>query len=569
MEVFRFLYHFQGARLRRFFQQQRLARVITATLFVGVLVGVGLALYAFFLSGLRFINEDPTVAPVVTYYAYELFIIVLALLTAGSSLVSAVFGLFRGRDDAWVLASPRYQILLVYRTWQVLIASLWPLVLLMLPFLLAVRQVFSLGIGGLLVAMLAVLLFTVLVVLVTVVLVLLLARLLAYLDPPGGRQVPLFRQLTGAIVFLALLVTGVTWYWLKSRVAHDFTTLVQLNDVSQGLAYVTGRFELLPSHLPAAVLYVVHYGYPVWAGASLVSIICIVGAAVCFLAAAAGWYLPLWQQMQEGVRGSKADGRVERKVVASSFIGMLGHRQSTVRTLLAKERLLIYRDRQQMLWFGFLLFIWFIQTALVSALGSHGRIAREAGSSVPQMVQALQFLLMSYFISTFVLRFVYPSFSLEARSAWIIASAPVDLKKLYTAKFLFFSTAFVVIGLAIGIFNSVLLGMPVITSGLIGVAFAVATVLLVSLGLALAAWYPNFESDDPQVLSTSLPALVFIFISFLYGGLGSLLLYRQLTGVDGVVWLLLLIVVSLGLIPVLVTAGSQAVGRLEFGRSSR
>jgi Zn-dependent protease with chaperone function len=53
---------------------------------------------------------------------------------------------------------------------------------------------------------------------------------------------------------------------------------------------------------------------------------------------------------------------------------------------------------------------------------------------------------------------------------------------------------------------------------------------LVTFGLGLGAIFPNFDSDDPEVISTSLPGLAFIFGSLFYGGVGAYLFYGFLMG---------------------------------------
>jgi hypothetical protein len=57
--------------------------------------------------------------------------------------------------------------------------------------------------------------------------------------------------------------------------------------------------------------------------------------------------------------------------------------------------------------------------------------------------------------------------------------------------------------------------------------------LLVAYGLGLGAIFPNYETNDPEQLSTSLPGLGFIFGSLAYGGYGTYLFYRLLAGGPG------------------------------------
>jgi ABC-2 type transport system permease protein len=194
-------------------------------------------------------------------------------------------------------------------------------------------------------------------------------------------------------------------------------------------------------------------------------------------------------------------------------------------------------------------------------------IAKHAADAVfsLQTIEALQYLTVVFFVSAFVLRFAFPSFSTEMKTAWIIGSAPVEYKKIFWAKFFFYSMIFVIIGLGVGWLNLSVLKLPVNVGALLFFYFFLAIMFVSVLGLALGAIYPNFETDDPQVLSTSLPGLGFIVASLLYGGLGAWLIYRSISfGLN--LYVLGYITISVLIMLWLLRKATRSLDKIEFAK---
>ena len=82
--------------------------------------------------------------------------------------------------------------------------------------------------------------------------------------------------------------------------------------------------------------------------------------------------------------------------------------------------------------------------------------------------------------------------------------------------------------------------------------FISVVIFIVTLGLSLGALFPNSETDDPEVISTSMPGLFFTAFALLYGALSDFMLYLTLT--KGFVSLLLLFSVFTLLISMILLA---------------
>jgi ABC-2 type transport system permease protein len=132
-----------------------------------------------------------------------------------------------------------------------------------------------------------------------------------------------------------------------------------------------------------------------------------------------------------------------------------------------------------------------------------------------------QFAVITYFVSMFVLRFAFPAFSSERRTAWILGAAPLDLSMVFTAKLRFFTILFSTLAVLFALLNTLLAPFSATLITALLLLLCIATLFLTTYGLSLGAIFPNFESDDPETLSTTMPGLGFIFGALLYGALGA------------------------------------------------
>jgi ABC-2 type transport system permease protein len=244
------------------------------------------------------------------------------------------------------------------------------------------------------------------------------------------------------------------------------------------------------------------------------------------LLTAIGWksadlFLPLWQKLQEGAPMVK-NGTTRQKTKSYLFPS------GPLKALFSKEMIISARNSKNILWFSFLFFIWLIQAGLNSVLSHNIRNYQIDANFNSSLVQAFQFITSVFFVTAFTLRFVFPAFSSERKTLWILGSAPLNQKKIFLAKFAFYSLFFCLIGLLIGCLN--IAGLPLTVSyvGLTLLLFITAILFIVAFGLSLGALFPNLETDDPGVISTSLSGLTFMTLSLVYGACGGLMIFIAL-----------------------------------------
>ncbi len=516
---------FQLRKIAAYFKTKTLAKLITSGLFLGVFFFVGMGIYFFFMSGFRYIQfqVEPEFKMPLLLFINEMFLLVLGGVIVFSATISGIFSLFRGESDSWVLASPGYKLFPRITFIKSIASSSWPLFVMFLPALLAFMKMHYATLASLPVMIISVILFLIVLNALTLSAIVLVGYVYYRLSRVVTALRFTFRGMMGILV--VLIVSSVVFISKAAR-GVDLVGIFRAEDVDTAITLSTigSHFAFLPSH-PFA-LQIVH-----WQGGSsslalanfLVLFLLALGASVLF------WYVsplfyPLWQKFQEGgSRAVRSDGVPSGSAFTFHFFG------STTMALFKKEALISSRNIKGILWSSFLICLWFAQLGISSVSRSNLTKYEIDVSDKMAILQAIQFIIAVYFICAFALRFVFPSFSLEKKTSWILGSAPLSFKKIFLGRYFFYGISFVLLGVAMNYVNGLVLHVP-LAYGLYSTLLLVTVVIfIVTLGLALGALFPSFETDDPESISTSMSGLFFTALSLLYGAISAALLFIALT----------------------------------------
>lgn len=558
--MFFLIQKYQALALKKYFRTGRAAKIITVLLFGAVFLFVSFGLYLFFYEGFAYINKDAYFRDALTLYVYELFLLFISFLVAVSALITALFALFRGRRDSWIMGAPGFLILPDYIFYRACLNSAWPLLIVALPALLAIRKAFSLNLAGLLLSAALILVYAVLLAGLAFLLIFFGGRLWLYLSVAGRFNLTMSR-LTVAVIIAVAAVTAVVW---RQGINQDLIAMLRAEELALAAADVRAveqTFRFFPSHLPALAIF--HWqNNDLESAARPAGGLLFLTALVLFVwQRVRRFFLPLWQKLQESgyAAAPKRPGGKRRR--SSSFgAGPIG-------AIMKKEFLVTARDPRALLWLVFLVLVWLMQAGLNIVLARNLARYGLGPASFPALAQVLQLMTAVFFMSALVLRFVFPAFSAERRTAWILAGAPLSLSRVFWSKYAFYALSLSGLGLAIGSLNFFVLKIGLAALAWPFVLFLIALVFVVSYGLALGALYPNFETDDPAALSTSLPGLGFIMGSVLYGVLGGAAIYRYLAHGSYGEGLLFGLASILAII-LLTRLAARSLDRLEYMKST-
>lgn len=558
--MYKQLVHHFYLQTRLYFQKNKTAKLITVGMFFIVFAFIALGTFFFFLEGFEFIksSNDPYFDNVIPLYIYEIFFLVISLLIMLSGLITGVFSLFRTSKNDWIMASPRFRIVPSIVVIKMAVASIWPVLLVAGPALGAVGVSFKLAVMDFIAMIIALFLLVFFLVFWDIAVIMLAALLVKRTHNFYSRIKLSLKNLflsTGVVAFILIISV---WWKLRTM---DLVVLLQAGSFGQSTAdpsQLIEQFRWFPTHTIAYGLYLFQRGQSgeAFAWVLQLSIYTVVSAIIAFVLLR--YFLVVWQSLREGqsvgAAGLAPSVRSHRSHM-KFFVGPMS-------AIFSKELLTMARDFKNISWLLFSVALWTIYTALSASINFYRQRYDFRYEDLPYLVPSLQVLVTVYFVSALVLRFVLPSFSTERRTSWILASAPINYHKLFLAKGIFFSILFAVLGLVLGSLGMNVINFPIWQQGLAFITFTIAIKFVTIFGLALGAIYPNFETDDAQIISTSLPGLGFIFGSLIYGILGTLVFFLFLKGMASFLILFYVCSVILGVLLYIRAVG--ALHKIEF-----
>jgi hypothetical protein len=519
------LFRFELKKFASYFKKKTLAKSIVTLLFLFVFGFVGFGVYFFFVSGLRYITVEAVedVRSALTLFIYESFFVVLGGIVAFSSLLSCIFTLFKGGNNTWILSTPSYRLFPKWTLVKSFMSSFLVSFVIFLPAVLAFNRIFHFGVLGFFLILFSVLLTLVSINTVSFLLVLFISYGW-YTLSNTLKSIP-FRisSLLSLVTTIFLVVAYFAW-----RAVHDvdLVKLFRADEFDGGALSITtigDHFKFLPTHPLSLLILYFQNGELTMALTQFAYIIFISGILlVAWNYSSVLFYRP-WKKLQEGSSNSllKKSGTYDRQLI--TFSGNI------TQVLFKKEAVLTMRNMKGVLWFLFLMVLWFAQIAINSIMSKNIAryqldITEKAG-----ILQALQFIIAVYFMAAFALRFVFPTFSAERKNRWVLASAPVQFKKLFFGKYFFYSIFFLVLGIIMSTTSAFVLHLPLVHAVYLLLLFLSTTIFIVTLALVLGAMFPSLESDDPEVVSTSMPGLFFTAAALLYGGVSDWTLFLLAT----------------------------------------
>ena len=505
-------------RAADYFKSRTVPKTATMLGFVAVFASVMVGLYELLSHGFAFIASNAYFGAAVSIYLYEMILLLVVALSIATALIEGVFRLFRNTKDLWIMASPGYQRLPTMVLGESVSGGAFlPLLILAIPTLAAMQHVYHIGILGIVLGLLAILLVVAASVLATLVIVFVVAKLLFVIGQL--RLAPLL----SIMVVLAVLAGFAAWQVVGTEGANILFPDMSSNSAapSEQTTAIVAHFKYIPSHPAALVLYGAQEGNVPSMLAETLILALITAVLYGAYRLVSVWYLSLWQSLQAEPQPERPQGVAAIPMPFPRYLhGPLG-------ALFEKEWLVIIRSGRDVMWLLFMLFLWLVQ------IGGDIVIKRSSGGAgigtFPLFIQALEVGVIGYFLAAFALRFAFPTFSTERGTAWIVGASPLSLRHIYFGKLLFFCSFFGVLSIVVALLHSYLLGLSAGSAGgLVVLAFVIGVTITV-FAVTLGVLFPDFETTDPQDLSTSLPGLAFVFSTVLYGGLGSWAFFQLLS----------------------------------------
>jgi ABC-2 type transport system permease protein len=131
-----------------------------------------------------------------------------------------------------------------------------------------------------------------------------------------------------------------------------------------------------------------------------------------------------------------------------------------------------------------------------------------------------------FVIAAICLRFAYPSVSSEGKAFWMLQSAPLSYRRFLIIKVLVYGVPLTALSLLLTAFADVLLDAGGVVWAFTLFGASLLAVTLVSLGVGLGGWKPNFAAENPLQVGLSLGGFAYMGVALGYVGAMMLLMAR-------------------------------------------
>ncbi|MCF7795081.1 hypothetical protein K9M50_01870 [Patescibacteria group bacterium] len=543
-------FKYQKRKFLRYFQDNKVARISVTILMLALIALIAGAVFYVAKLGLVFTQteKDIFMNQVGPLYIYEIFLLITGFLIFLSSTIFALVNFFKGNKDSWIMASPKYRGMLWVNSFKAINSSTWVILIISIPLLIATGQVFNFSLLAIFLSVLAVLFFAVICSLLAIMSIFLFSIALNFL------KIKNFKVL--AFLVSAVVISIAIFLWQKI-INMNLEKVFQVdNIVNPSSSLFAKYFSIFPSHYPAMTIFNFQLGDNFSAIKYISILLLALFVIVLIFKLLESKFLCIWQNFQEGSFEAKKEKKKSKKHL---FEGSFP--KSAEAVIYKKELLTSLRSSKNFLWFLFLAILLFAQVGVITLLDKYSNIGD--GFVLGDNMTALQLPIVLFFITAFIVRFVFPSFSQESNTSWIMGSAPIKMSKVFLSKYKLFALVLVILGVLSLLLYIIPLGMSLYLSIVLSLVVIIAVLTLTMFGLALGAMYINFESNDPNELSTSAPGISFMISALVYIALVTYLFYLNVSG-SNYLSLFLFVIISIFIIIIFKRLAIKSLEKMEY-----
>lgn len=453
------------------------------------------AMFVIFYRILRYFQGVEGLGDILAYKLLSMTLITFFSLLIFSSLLTSLTKLYLAKDLSLVHSLPVSREKLFLARWmESTFDSSWMVVLYSLPVFLSYGIVYRAGVSYYAMMGLHLIPFCLIASGLSAIVVMMAALVL-----PAGRIRSIFVFL-GLWVALLLVLSFRLIRPEKLVNPESFTSLVlylkTLNAPSSPILPTTWFFDALKASLSGSWKDTFFHTALSWSGAlSLIFVSTWMSEAVYF----------------KGLTKSQASaGRVltfsGRRRIGYDFL--LHCLPCPVRAFVEKEVKTFFRDQTQ--WSQ----IFLVMGLIVIYLYNFSVLPLERSAlPIDYLQNLLSFLnmgLAAFVLSAISVRFVFPAVSLEGEAFWIVRSSPLSIRSFLWVKFFVYVVPLFFLSELLIVSTNLLLNVSPLMMVLSVVTVFLMVPGIVAMGVGLGAIYPDFKSENPTQMATSVGGLIYM-----------------------------------------------------------
>ncbi|HYR27406.1 MAG TPA: hypothetical protein VEU30_03020 [Thermoanaerobaculia bacterium] len=240
-------------------------------------------------------------------------------------------------------------------------------------------------------------------------------------------------------------------------------------------------------------------------------------AFALFVILAKAWYFKAFVRARE----SMAPVAIGAAPATRWLDRLVARADAPLRAMLAKEVRTVTRDVAQ--WSQV-----FLTAALLFIYLYNIRMLPLGGDARATIIAYANLGMAGFVIAAICLRFAYPSVSSEGKAFWLIQTAPISYRQFLRVKVIVYAAPLTLFALLLTAFANVMLSANAVVWAFTMIGASLLAVTLVSLGVGMGAFAPNFNAENPLQVGLSLGGFAYMAISMGYVGAMMLLMARPI-----------------------------------------
>lgn len=484
------------ARLRPWNVAAMMKITVVGLIFSAFLAGDYIIFRRLFRAASKIEEMTPFFALGIVQNFLELVFLIALFVLFFSSLTSAIGAFFADLDLDIYHSTPKAKASLLIARWmKTFVQSAYAVVAFLAPLFFALAAQYDTGAAFVVRGLVDLLILLSIPVSVASLLIVLLVR---YFPVKRVQQI----AATLAILFLTIVIVGI-------RVARPerLFTEVQTDDVTAVLKQLQ-----LPAadRFPSSWLADVATGAPQQRAVFASELKILATAVGCF---ALFFFIALPNYFRAFVRSREdtAPSAVGAAAMTSLLDRITARMKPPVRAMLSKEIRVVTRDAaqwSQVMMMIALLFIYLYNIQMMPLKGDARAV----------LLAYLNVGMAGFVIAAICLRFAFPSVSAEGKAFWLLETSPISYRKLLYVKVFVYSVPLLLLTTLLVCLANYLLEAKAEVWGYTLGGSLLMTLTLVSLGVAMGGFSPDFKRENAMEVALSLSGFAYMGIAMIYIG---------------------------------------------------
>ena len=319
------------------------------------------------------------------------------------------------------------------------------------------------------------------------------------------------RRVHQIVASVAVLILTVVVIAFRMSRPERFFTEISTDDVARVLRSIELPSMTLYPSTTLAELMTREAGFWIAPRILVTALVAFALFAIC----ARAWYFQAFVRARESMAPVAIGGAPATRALDRLF----ARADAPLRAMLAKEVRTVTRDVAQ--WSQV-----FLTLALLFIYLYNIRMLPLGGDARATLIAYLNVGMAGFVIAAIGLRFAYPSVSAEGKAFWIVQTAPVSFRQFLAVKVLVYATPLTLLALVLTAMANLMLEANAVVWAFTMTGASLLAVTLVSLGVGMGAWAPNFNAENPLQVGLSLGGFAYMALSLGYVGLMMVLMAR-------------------------------------------